>query len=96
MISLTLLDSVPLCLGLPAVFIFAITGLVWIFTVKARGSIDVAKHRLLPGPPPSPLIGNLMEFSGKHPNYMIEGCMSKQMNYFNFVPSTMCKVYQFA
>ena len=85
MISWTLLDSVPLCIGLPAVFIFAITGLLWIFTTKARGSIDVAKHGLLPGPPPSPLIGNLMEFSGRHPNYMIEGCMGKHMNYLTIL-----------
>ena len=72
---------------LPFLFILAIIGLAWIFTLKARGSIDIAKHRILPGPSPLPLVGNLMEFTGKHPNSMIEGCMSKHVkidcNLFN-------------
>ena len=77
--SYPILGAILLYVRLPALFILGIIGLVWIFTMKARGSIDMTKHRLLPGPPPLPLVGNLMEFSGKHPNAMIEGTMSKRM-----------------
>ena len=75
--ALPFLSAVIIYVRLPALFILVIIGLLWIFTVKARGSIDMAKHRALPGPTPLPIIGNVMEFSGKYPNSMIEGCMSK-------------------
>ena len=75
--ALPFLSAVIIYVRLPALFILLIIGLLWIFTVKARGSIDMAKHRALPGPPPLPVIGNVMEFSGKYPNSMIEGSMSK-------------------
>ena len=76
--SFPLLGAILLYVRLPVFFILAIIGVVWIVTLKARGSIDMAKHRVLPGPPPLPLVGNLMEFSGKHPNSIIEGSMSKR------------------
>ena len=77
--SFPLLGAILLYVRLPVFFILAIIGVVWIVTLKARGSIDMAKHRVLPGPPPLPLVGNLMEFSGKHPNAIIEGSMSKRV-----------------
>ena len=81
--ALPFLSAVFIYVRLPALFILVIIGLLWIFTVKARGSIDMAKHRALPGPPPLPIIGNVMEFSGKYPNSMIEGSKSILFCYVN-------------